>query len=407
MGWDGNGNITRSNGTNTGGTVWQDDKSADIKIRADLHDTHDQDLADAIELTLNRNGENAMAANLKMGGFKLVNAGEGTAADEMATVGQAQRNTLSVAQAAGTDALTASYTPAIPSLADGLTLYVRANAANTSTTPTFSPNGLAAKTIVKNGNNPLIAGDIFGQYHVLILQYRLTNDAWELLNPATFATLFPQRFPNINGAVTATQTDLNRTSDGLFTGKTEPWLFSAVPNSGWLFLNAETIGDTGSGANHEGSNLEALFDLIKGEGAAYGNTGTEVFANGDTVKLPDARDRVLVGAGSMGSIDAARVGNYSTSLGDTGGEDTHHITPGEMPVHNHGGSTGSANPNIQINRDGAGGVGGGYLHGGSNSEYSSTGLSQPNHSHSISSQGSDTPHNNMQPFITCNWIIKI
>lgn len=237
MPWDGNGNVIRSNGTNTGGQVWEDDKSADIKIRADLHDAHDQDLAGAIEECLNRNGENTMADNLKMGGFKLVNAGEGTAADEMATVGQAQRNTLSVAQAAGTDALTASFAPTIVSLEDQLTLYVRAAAANTSTTPTFSPNGLAAKTIVKNGNEALIPGDIHGQYHVLILQYRLTDDVWELLNPAS-------HFPSLTGDVTATEAELNRL-DGISVSTEE--LNSSVKHNFASTAAPGSSDDTDSG----------------------------------------------------------------------------------------------------------------------------------------------------------------
>ena len=39
------------------------------------------------------------------------------------------------------DAITATYTPTVTALISGLTLYLRAAAANTTTTPTFAPNG--------------------------------------------------------------------------------------------------------------------------------------------------------------------------------------------------------------------------------------------------------------------------
>jgi len=82
------------------------------------------------------------------------------------------------------DAIEVTYSPALTSLPDGQLCFFRAAAANTSTTPTFNPNGLGASTIVKNGNQPLVAGDIAGQYHEIILRYEATNARWELLNPA-------------------------------------------------------------------------------------------------------------------------------------------------------------------------------------------------------------------------------
>lgn len=96
------------------------------------------------------------------------------------------------ASAGGTaNALTAVYAPAVPALVNGLTLYVRAASANTTTTPTFSPNGLTAKTIVKGANRALEAGDIDGAGHWLELQYDATLGKWVLLNPATGASLLP------------------------------------------------------------------------------------------------------------------------------------------------------------------------------------------------------------------------
>lgn len=113
-----------------------------------------------------------------------------------ATVGD-MRTTLSVPSIATTqdgklnwvdgggtaDAITATYVPSITALVDGQLCCVRATAANATTTPTFAPNGLTARTIVKKGGSALVAGDIVADGHELILRYDLANTRWELLNP--------------------------------------------------------------------------------------------------------------------------------------------------------------------------------------------------------------------------------
>lgn len=98
-----------------------------------------------------------------------------------------QKSSPILAAAAGTaDAITAAYTPVISALTNGMTLYVRAAAANATTTPTFTPNSgtIAAKTIVKGAGAALVAGDIAGGGHWIELQYDSTLDKWMLLNPA-------------------------------------------------------------------------------------------------------------------------------------------------------------------------------------------------------------------------------
>lgn len=82
------------------------------------------------------------------------------------------------------DAITAAYSPAIKTLYDGLLLTFRAIAANATTTPTFSPNGLTAHTITKGGGLPVNVGDIPGNLAECIVRYNLSNTRWELLNPS-------------------------------------------------------------------------------------------------------------------------------------------------------------------------------------------------------------------------------
>lgn len=102
-----------------------------------------------------------------------------------------QGNYFNIASAGGTaDAITASYTPGIGALSNGMTLYLRAALANATTTPTFTPNSgvVTAKNIVKGAGSPLAAGDIAGAGHWIELQYDLSLDKWVLLNPATGVT---------------------------------------------------------------------------------------------------------------------------------------------------------------------------------------------------------------------------
>ena len=85
--------------------------------------------------------------------------------------------------AAGTsDAITADYIPPNPVLYDGLLLGFRATAANTSPTPTFSPDGLAPHVIVKRGGSALVPGDIGGALAECLVRYNLANTRWELIN---------------------------------------------------------------------------------------------------------------------------------------------------------------------------------------------------------------------------------
>jgi len=67
MGFDGSGNFTRGGGSSN----WQNDAAAGRKIRADLHDTHDNELADALSLTILRDGRSQVIADIPFGNRKI------------------------------------------------------------------------------------------------------------------------------------------------------------------------------------------------------------------------------------------------------------------------------------------------------------------------------------------------
>lgn len=103
--------------------------------------------------------------------------------------------TVATATGGTADAITATFTPVPRYPSNGVPLSVRATAANATTTPTFTPNSgvIAAATIVKGNNLPLVAGDIAGAGHWLELAWDSTLSKWVLLNPATGVTSVTQQ----------------------------------------------------------------------------------------------------------------------------------------------------------------------------------------------------------------------
>jgi microcystin-dependent protein len=157
-----------------------------------------------------------------------------------------------------------------------------------------------------------------------------------------------------------------------------------------------------------------LFNVI---GTTYG-----VGDGSTTFNLPNLKARVAVGKDSASS--------YAVNLGDTGGEYEHKLTIPEMPAHVH---TGVTDPSGLHNH---GITDPGHTHSYVNQPYqqgcdnaldtekaadnvnqshtttsSTTGITINNdgtHTHTFTtdSTGGDQPHNNLQPYIVLNYIIK-
>lgn len=92
---------------------------------------------------------------------------------------------LNVASVVGgtVDAITATFDPPFTAWVDKMRFAFRATGANTSTTPTFAPDGLAAKTLVKENLAAFAAGDIAGAGHEVEGFYNATADKVVILNP--------------------------------------------------------------------------------------------------------------------------------------------------------------------------------------------------------------------------------
>lgn len=179
---------------------WTNDALANIRIRADRHDQEDDNLAQGLSQCITKDGQTTVTNNLPMANYRHTNVGAAQGVNQYARYDQVQLGKAVWAVAGGTsDAITATYSPNTIEPIDGQLYYVRATAANATTTPTFSPDGNTAQVITKYGAEALAVGDISGAGHELILRYRLADTKYELLNP--FCGTFKQSI-SITGTTT-------------------------------------------------------------------------------------------------------------------------------------------------------------------------------------------------------------
>ena len=99
-----------------------------------------------------------------------------------------------------------------------------------------------------------------------------------------------------------------------------------------------------------------------------------------TNSTPDLRGRVPIGVGQGSDLT-------QRNLGDTGGEETHILSVDEMPTHTH-------NVDISFSNNGINIAG-------------TSDVAVPGGATSTSTTGGDAGHNNMQPFVALNFIMKI
>lgn len=138
--------------------------------------------------------------------------------------------------------------------------------------------------------------------------------------------------------------------------------------------------------------------------------------SGQFIVLPDLRGRVGAGKDDMGGVDANRlsvIGGGRLVIGGSGGSDTHTLTIDEIPSHNHGGiviGDGSHIHNgltIPVSATLGPGPGTAQSNGTAGTPTLAGSMSGGGHSHGISPQGGGVKHNNTQPTLIMNKIIKV
>ncbi len=192
------------------------------------------------------------------------------------------------------------------------------------------------------------------------------------------------------------------------TSPTDAVILSQISNfipSGIVQMFAGTSPPTGyllcDGTAYSRTTYLNLFSIIGTTfGAGDGST---------TFNVPDLRSRVPVGAGTG-------VGLSNRSLGGSGGEETHVLITAEIPPHNHTDS-GHTHPILDPGHTHTvpqgGTTGGGYSTLGNglgsvplSTTVSTTGISVNSGAANIQNTGGGGSHNNMQPWLGVNYIIK-
>lgn len=155
-------------------------------------------------------------------------------------------------------------------------------------------------------------------------------------------------------------------------GMLVPYAGAAAP-TGWLLCFGQQISRT------------TYADLFTAIGTVYG-IGDGV----TTFNIPDLRGRVIAGKDDMGATSADRLTNQTGGLdgdvlGATGGAETHTLTTAELPAHTHSVPSGAN-------------AGSNYALGGSGGSQTAA--------QTTGSTGNGDAHNNIQPTIILNYIIK-
>ena len=198
------------------------------------------------------------------------------------------------------DAITANYSPDL-TLADYTVAGFISTGANTSTTPSFAPDGLTAHTITARGGQALVAGDIgaAGSFH--FVEYDLANTRWELLNPAMVIAA------DIKAkAVTLAKMD-DLAQDAFIIRTTAS---TGVPETATCTAAARTVLDDATvGAmltTLGGQPLDATLTALAG--LATGANVVPVFTGTDTVGAATLTASTLLGMGSTGNAGVMTLG---------------------------------------------------------------------------------------------------
>lgn len=428
---------------------WVNDKNAAINITASRMDNEFNGIATGLSQCITKDGQSTLTADIPMSGYKFTNVGDATASNQYATYKQLQTGTISwLGTPGGTvDAMTASPSISLATYSAGQVFQFASIGTNTIAAPTLNISGLGAKSITYRGA-ALQAGDVpaTGVVSVVyngttfdmincpinrILEAKGTtiasatttdigaadSDFIDVSGTTTITGLGSTTtrnhvWVNFTGALTLTHNATSLILPGglnIITAAGDVAEFIRITGSNWVCVGyTRASGGDGSvpigtvldyagltePANYKfaygqaisRTNYAILFSVI---GTTYG-----VGDGSTTFNLPDYRGRVGAGVDDMGGSAANRItsagsGITGTTLGATGGTETHQLTTAQLASHTHEqrGATSGTN--------------------GMRYETTNASATITNSGIQTGTAGSGQAHQNTQPSIIINKIIKV
>lgn len=307
---NGSGTYSRTNGVNSGPTTWQLDRDAGTKILASRHDTHDQDIADALTASIAKDGQTTPSANMPMGNFRHTGVGDATARTHYAAYGQMQDNEAQWLGTTGgsSNAFTASLSLIITAYVTGMRFSFLADRANTGAA-TLNIDSVGNTAIVRrDGSTALSSGDIVsGDVHEVIFD----GTSFVLLNGAVFTG-------NVVGNVTgnaSTATAL-QTARAIGIGGSTGLTATGVNFDGTAAINPSLTGTLEIANGGTGQTTAAnAFNALK-QTATTTSSGVGELATKAEVEARSAGALLLTAENFNNAVGVAKAGiNFSTSGG--------------------------------------------------------------------------------------------
>ena len=203
-----------------------------------------------------------------------------------------------VGEAGGTaDALTATVETPLKALYEGMLITLDATATSLTTTPTLNltlgATATGAKTITNPNGGALIAGDILGLHHRLILGYESVLGVWKLLNPG---------LPLSQAAGDLRYTPIAYSQYG---GNIAVNTNVAAADSGkWFLISASAVATLPSAP---ATFKRYLFTGVPASGGVIAASGT------DYLVFPDGSTSALGGSYVLGGDDSVDISNQGGS----------------------------------------------------------------------------------------------